>query len=338
MVAPNPLFRSIEKCHLEQATAGSAETVEYKIVRRHGQSLNGLRLEINSELLRGRMTPYVHEFGSEAIASFDLPAKLYKEGQSISHPKHGLLSWHEPLPLLSAIGINIELRRRRKRVQVPAAGRKRPAYEYEVDEVEDAGGRDVGDGLEDTDAVSRVLAAEHRRARQRSAKDYDQQWFHRTPSDAAYFLRQKIGAAHSAVFIIDPYFAGRELLAFGHAIRRPNVQLRILTSGLAFTAASCAGPNAKIPSQLMADLNDSLQDHLVQSEIRILPGQPPAVHDRFLIVDNTVWLSGNSLNTIGDRAGMIVRLPDPAPVVERLEAFWRVSRTLSDWVSDRTAV
>ena len=338
MVAPNPVFRSINKSHLEQATGGSAETVAYKIVRRHGHSLNGLRLEINSERLRGRMAPLVHEFGSEAIVSFNLPAKLDKEGNSISHPKHGLLSWHEPLPLVETIELNIELHGRRKRVQVPAAGRKRPEYEYEVDELHDVGGSVVGSALQGTDVRSRLLEAEHRRSRKRSAKDYDQQWFHNAPSDAAEFVRQKISAAHHTVFIIDPFFAGRELLAFGHAIRRPNVQLRILISGKAFKAPGSAGQNAQTKSQLMASLKDTFKDYLVQPEIRVLPGQPPAVHDRFLIVDKTVWLSGNSLNTIGERAGMIVRLPDPEPVIERLEAFWRSARILSDWVSDRKAV
>ena len=93
MVAPNPLFRSIKKCHLELPNEGFAETVAYKIVRRHGQSLNGLRMEIHSERLRGRMVPLVHKFDSAAIVYIDLPAKLYKEGQLISHPDHGLLSW-----------------------------------------------------------------------------------------------------------------------------------------------------------------------------------------------------------------------------------------------------
>ena len=338
IVAPNPLFRSIEKCHLEQARSGSAETVAYKVIRRHGSSLDGLRLEIDNETLRGRMAPLVHEFRDDAIVSLDFPAKLYKEGQSISHPKHGLLSWRDPLPLLSAIGINIGLHRRRKRVQVPAAGRKRPEYEYEVDEVDDTRGSVVGDVVEGTDVVSRLLEAEYRRSRQRSAKDYDQQWFHRAPSDAAQFLRQKISAAHNTVFIIDPYFAGREMLAFGHAISRPNVQLRILTSAQAFTATDSGGSNTDTASQLLKILNGTFNDDLVQPEIRILRGRPPAVHDRFLIVDKTVWLSGNSLNSIGERAGMIVRLPDPEPVIERLEAFWRSARILSDWVSDRTAV
>ena len=337
MVAPNPLFRSVEKSRLEPSTANSVETVVYKIVKRHGQSLKGLRLEVHSERLRGRMAPLVHEFNRDAIVSFDLPAELLREGRLISHPKHGLLSWNEPLPLSKNIRVNFELQRRTKRVQVPAAGHKRPEYEYEVHELGDAEEIRVGDQLENSDVVSRLLQAEHRRSRQRDAKNYDQQWFHDAPSDAAEFVRQRISAAQQTVFIVDPYFAGREFLAFGHAICRPRVQLRVLTSQLAFTQVDAPGRNPDTASELMAIVKDTFADYLRPPEIRVLPGQLPAVHDRFLVVDNTVWLSGSSLNTIGERAGMIVRLPDPEPVIKRLEALWRLASALQKCVFDRTS-
>ena len=337
LVAPNPLFRSVEKSHLEQATAGAAETVAYKLVARQEQRLNGLRLEIVNERLRGRMVPLVHEFGDDAIVVLDFPAKVYKEGLSITHPKHGLLSWREPLPILRTIHLGMEVQRLRKRVQVPVGGRKRPKYEYEADEVEDAGEIVVGDALEDADIVSRLTEAANQRSHRQAANDYDQQWFHRVPSEAAQYVREKIGSARVTVLIVDPYFAGRELLAFGHAIHRPEVQLRILTSSQAFKAG-CGDPNTDSGSKLSDILDSTFKSYSIKPEVRILTGTPPPVHDRFLVVDRTVWLSGNSLNTIGERAGMIVRLPDPEPVIVRLEAFWCKASTLSDWLCSRPAV
>ena len=72
-------------------------------------------------------------------------------------------------------------------------------------------------------------------------------------------------------------------------------------------------------------------------KICVLSGKSSPVHDRFLVIDGEVWLSGNSLSTLGQRAGMIVRLPDPDPVIKRLEAFWLDARVLSEWLSDRSA-
>ena len=333
LVAPNPLFRSVEKSHFEQAREGAAETVAYKLVTRQGQRLDGLRLEIVNERLRGRMKPqphvHDHDFGDDAIAVFDFPAKVYKEGLAITHPKYGLLVWHEPQPVLRAIHITMGLHRRQKMVSVLAGGRKRPEYKYEVDEVEDEREISVGDALEDADIVSRLTEAENRRARRQAAKDYDQQWFHNVPSEAAQYIRQKIGSARDMVLIVDPYFAGRELLAFGHAVSRPDIDLRILTSTSVIDADS--------GSQLLAILNRTFGSYPTKPEVRILTGDPPPVHDRFLVVDGTVWFSGNSLHTIGERAGMIVKLPDPEPVVQRLEAFWSNALSLSDWLANRPA-
>ena len=326
LVAPNPLFRSVEKTHFEQARKGAAETVAYKLVARQGQCLDGLRLEIVNERLRGRMT-LIHKFGNDAIAVLDFLAKVYKEGRSITHPQYGLLVWHEPQPVLRAIHMAMELHRREKMVHVPVDGRKRPGYKYKADEFEEERKITIGDALEDADIVSRLIEAENQRSRRQAAKDYDQQWFHNVPSEAAQYIRQKIDSARDTVLIVDPYFAGRELLAFGHAVSRPDIDLRILTSTLAIDANS--------GSQLLAILDRTFESYPIKPEVRILTGDPPPMHDRFLVVDGTVWFSGNSLHTIGERAGMIVRLPDSEPVIVCLEAFWGDAPSLSDWLSNR---
>ena len=48
-IASNPLFRSIEKSHLEPPNSGFDESVAYKVVTRSGQSVDGLRLEVINE-------------------------------------------------------------------------------------------------------------------------------------------------------------------------------------------------------------------------------------------------------------------------------------------------
>ena len=326
LVAPNPLFRSIEKSHFEQAREDGTETVAYKLVARQGQRLNGLRLEIVNERPRGRMTPLIHEFDNDAIVVLDFPAEIYKEGLTITHPEYGLMGWSDPCNILRTFHITTDLQRRLKRVQVPADGNK-PGYEYEVDEVEDAGDFIIGDKSEDA-IDSRLIQAKQRRSRRKAAKYYDQQWFHRKPCEAAQYIRRKIGEAHNTVLIVDPYFRERELMGFGHAIRRSEVQVRILTS--ARILKKMAGP------QLLTCLNDTFKDDSTKPKIRVM-GQNSSVHDRFLIVDDIVWLSGNSLNTIGERAGMIIKLPDPEPVIDLLEDFWQQAPPLSDWLASRSA-
>ena len=330
VVAPNPIFRSIEKTHLDPPHPDSAETVAYKLVPRQGQRLTGLRLAIDNERICGRMAPVARTFTNQAIAVLDFPTQIYKEGRSVTHSQHGLLYWHQPTPLMRSMRIRMEVSGRSKRVQVPAAGRRRPAETYDVSEVSDVIERVVGEGHQGS--IPRIMDATSRRFRRQSAKSHDQEWFFRTPHEAARYVRLKIGAAHHSVLIVDPYFAGRELLSFGPPIRRSEVHLRILSSTAALRESELGSTAVDAGSAFLGILNTTFGQHPVKPEIRVL-GDPSPIHDRFLVIDGDVWFSGNSLAAIGDRAGMIVRLPDPEPVIARLEAFWAQARSLADWLA-----
>ena len=331
LVAPNPLFRTIDRAHREQPHPG----VAYKIVVRAGQRPNGLRLMIVDERLRGRMALMDHEFGSKAIAKFDYLVEVHKEGKSVTHPDHGLLCWHEPLSLIRTINVGMEVYRRTKSVRVHSAGRRWPEYEYDVEEVENGGEVSVGDVIDDVEVFSRLINEENRRTRRRAAEDHDQKWFYRAPADAAQYVRSKIGNAQKSILIVDPYFSSAGLMAFGHAICRPNVDMRILTSADGLKESANTELDSNEGSILQKALNETFDKMSAKPEIRVLPGESPPIHDRFLVIDEEVWFSGNSLSTLGKRAGMIVKLSEPETVISQLEAFWVSSRVLSNWLSDR---
>ena len=337
LVAPNPIFRGIDKSHVEQSTPASGETLAYKVVARAGQRLNGLRLEVINERLRGRMAPMVHEFGDDAIVQFNSSSEIYKEGRSVTHPNYGVLSWHEPLPLLRTISVSWEVSKRKKHIHVPSMGRRWPKYEYEVDEVEPAGDFTVGDAIDDKDVIARLIEAQQRRSRRHAAEVQEQVWFYSASADAAQYVRSKIGGARKTVLIVDPYFSSVSLMAFGHATRRPDVDLQILTSVEGLKRPASSDPALEEGVILQKALDETFDQVSAKPAIRVLAGKPSPIHDRFLVIDGEVWLSGNSLSTLGERAGMIVRLPDPGPVISRLEAFWSRSRVLADWLSEGAA-
>ena len=318
LVAPNPLFRSIEKSHLDQPNDGAAETVAYKLIARAGQCLDGTRLEIVNERLRGRMAPVSAEFDSAAVRVLDFPDLVHNEGRTVTHPRYGLLQWNDPAPLIRAARLGLSIESRRKNVVVPPMGRKRPSYSYRVSEWQDAEVSVVGTRLDATDVEARNIAAEQRRAR--SQRRPDQLWFHDAREEAALFIRERIGEAQKSVLIADPYFTGHAMLALGHAIRWPTVHLRVLTSK--------RGLKSEPENATIKDAMATFQSYPTQPEIRVLPGKTPALHDRFLVVDEDVWFSGNSLSTLGERAGMIFRLPVPEAVVGYLEDLWNSASPL----------
>lgn len=328
IVAPNPVFRAIDRSHLGSSDKDSAETVAYKIVVRQGQTPSGLCLTATNERVHGPLTPIMHKFDHNPITKCRFPTRIYKEGISVTHSDYGLLNWRRPAPLVRSIRVTANFTGTRKVVQVPALG-GRPQDRYEVYEVGDESKSAIG--KRSNDPIYRFAEAEGRHARFRWTKNYDQQWFSQTPLAAAQYVRERIGSAHKTVFIIDPYFAGRELMAFGHAIRRRGVQLRVLSSTAGFKKSGLGNTALSTLQEIQETTFDRYSS---RPEIRIL-GDSPGVHDRFLVIDGNVWFSGNSLNRIGERAGMIVKLPDPEPVVERLESFWLQARPLSEWLADR---
>lgn len=89
-------------------------------------------------------------------------------------------------------------------------------------------------------------------------------------------------------------------------------------------------------SVLERALDETFRDVAVKPKIRVLPGKSSPIHDRFLVIDDEVWFSGNSLATLGERAGIIVRLPEPESVILRLESFWNSSPALSEWRANRS--
>ena len=327
LIAPNPLFRSIKKSHLDEPHSGSVETVAYKLVARANQSLNGICLEVVNENMLGRMTPVATVFSDDtAIQVFEFAEQLNREGRTIAHPRHGLLCWSEPVPLIRTIQIDFAVGSRRKSIEVPARGRHRPGYKYEVPEYQQENSTVIGTELDDSAVQSKIAEAQHRRALMQ--KGASQRWFHDRPEDAAKFIRDTIGSARRTVMIADPYFADYGLLAFGHAIQSPDAKLQVLTSA--------AHLREGVGDKVREVHDQTFQTYSLKPEVRVLLGKPPPLHDRFLVVDDDVWLSGNSLHTIGERAGMVVRLPDPRPVIAQLDSLWKGAISLDDWLKNRS--
>ena len=326
LIAPNPLFRSIEKSHLDSPTDGSAETVAYKLVTRAGQDLAGTCLEIIDEGLRGRLAPVAAEFDDDPVQKLEFADPIGKEGRTVTHPRYGLLAWNEPTPLIRSIHTHRDVVSRQKVVAVPSGGRKKPAYKYSVSELVDGGDTVIGGTADDAGFEASAIAAAHSRAE--NATESAELWFQETPEDAAQWVRDTIGQARHRVLIADPYFAGRELLAFGHAIQRPDVELRVLTSALALKGRSEIDPTATLLQAI-----ETFQSYPAKPEIHVLEGKRPRLHDRFLVVDENVWFSGNSLNSIGERAAMVVRLAHPEAVVARLDGMWATAMCFVDWIA-----
>lgn len=166
------------------------------------------------------------------------------------------------------------------------------------------------------------------------------------------------------MIIADPYFGANQIMQFVHAIQDIKVDIFVLTSRLAFEASgeeddseptqhetgtsAAAAISAEVPPALSRESEHLRRLHEFQGALEtlerrgvpnvcigVLAGRSPPLHDRFLAVDDDVWFLGNSLNALGDRASLILKVPDGEPVLARLHAMIRTSIPFEDYKSNR---
>lgn len=143
---------------------------------------------------------------------------------------------------------------------------------------------------------------------------------------AAGVIREIISGARNRVLIIDPYFGAAELARFGPFCTQAHVSIEIWTSAELLRGKGGEGTR-------LLNAHVELTKHAPSRvSIYVMKGKRAPVHDRFLVVDDKVWLSGNSLTDIGHRASVLVQLPDPTFVSERLDTYRSTLVLLSDWI------
>jgi hypothetical protein len=156
-----------------------------------------------------------------------------------------------------------------------------------------------------------------------SAKNLDQRWFADNAVGARGFVRTLIRQAREQVLIADPYFGGLEVQRFALATTIARVSVRMLTTREGFS-------NGITPVALDNNLTRwQGEDPTVgKLEVRVLDRNE--LHDRFLRIDDRIYSLGNSLNSIGEKASLLIRVPDPTPVILELEKLWRDATPLED--------
>lgn len=363
LVVPDPVLRRVQHFFVPSHD-GMPENLVYRLVPRAGQTVSNLSLtmlERRANLLSHLETVSVPSDGLIVVPR-TLPVQA--SGYIVTHPIHGILAYQPPLPFLRSIHVSFGVVGRRVKVEAPKSDSPQAeAASYDVPELADEHPIVVGEKTPMSD-LARVIQAEAARGRRAEAKRYDQTWFdHGQRSAALVFIRTRISRARDYVLVADPYFGGRQALQFLHAVPRIEVDLTILTSRLAFEgeetedAAARAQDNKKsegtyigangsrsrkkrdAEARRLADFTASMATFnkrgMKNASAFVLLRKIPPLHDRFLVIDGTVWFLGNSLNALGDRASLILQVPDSEPIVERLLRMKAQALSFEDYAERR---
>jgi len=346
LVVPDPVLRRIQHFLVPATEGEKGERLIYRLIPRPGQSLSGLKLTVlehRSNLLSRFETVDVSDDGLISVQSgvpFD------QTGYAVADPVHGILAYQQPLSFIRAVTVNLGIAGRKVRVEVPKTESPRsPVETFETTEFSHEIPIDVGEPRRD--AIVEVIEAEQRRIRRAAASHYKQTWFDGGErSEAVNFLRAQIASARSSVIVADPYFGARQTLQFLHAVPRTQIDFTILSSRLAFEGEYAEGANETNAETLEGETRTEGYDvnrraHMELERLSgfersletlskrgmksvaalVLGGRVPPLHDRFLVIDDDVLFLGNSLNTLGDRASLILSVPDSEPILAKLRAM-----------------
>lgn len=336
LLAPNPLFRSLTvRLHVAD---DKSESTAIEITPRAGMTVDGLEAVVIEHRPTGIGAYQVQTFGANPFMLVKHQGMVEEVEILLRCPIRGLLERQEPSGFIRRISMEMSLTSARKKVSVPGPGGA-AVDEYEVPISTPASSSTLGDPVQPSEIPALLRTRERERIRDDEAKRLGQKWFHGSKAEATEFVRSLIRAARERVWIVDPYFATAELFSFALATSRQSVEVVILT-GAATILTKDDTVDASVEAGDMLLQNLQAQAGKANIEILVMTGDMPTVHDRFLVIDNAVWFTGNSLNQIGERAGMMISVPSPLEVISKLAGIMQDSlrtKPLDVWVAARKA-
>ncbi len=364
MILPNPVYRYIEE-RLLPGEENNPDKVRIHLALRENQHLAKTMQLLTVErsyfgLLNSQFTDV-----TDQNMFVELTGRAEEFATAFYSPKHGLLDYTGFGTFLRSVRIDLDIKDAVRIVNIPGTNESYTVplsvYEHPV-----IVGKPDEPAIPEIKLGTRIGYRVRQRKALKKASEFNQILFN--PGDtkiAQGIIRNLIGNARKKVIIVDPYFSTFEFYNYICAVSSHKIKITILTSSLVLRGKSDTSKKTdeepkRLDSNLMeyekADAtvngnNDKRQNkgvELLQQidingknlaengiEVFVMTGEQPLIHDRFLVIDNNVWFSGNSLNRLGERASLLICLPEPTAVLRLIDAtLSNTDRviTLQEWV------
>ncbi len=319
---PNPVFRD-----LHQRVGSDWRSVTFDLELHPGQSLDELELTFWNQRSWGATSVWRMTL-QPGMNVLRVPEGVEQVAHAVSCKKRGLLKQSESSGFIREIVGSMNVITEQRRVETPkgsytvgVSGTSQPIH---VGTPRPAG------------ALTRLAADEGQQRTQKAWAETAFRWFDKDSVAGTQAIRDIIRSATKSVDLLDPYFGRGDLLEVALSTTRHGLPFRVLTSH--DFCASGEDPDLKIEcGDALAKTLDSVrsQDPRLNIEINVMPGQKSPVHDRFLIVDGTVWVLGASLNEFGNRGSLLMKLPSPPTHSDGGTPMFSVSKNIFDEHWDR---
>lgn len=306
-----------------------------------GRRLKGLSLT-SMEGQEGILTSFdTVPVPEDGLVVIERPSSIHGSGLILTHTERGVLLQTPMRQFFRQMNMRIDVVEQRIKVSVPETDKKKSAVdEYVTDKKTLASSQTLGKAPNTTNAFQRLLDAKNERLLNHSAKVYEQTWFTADQrKEALEHIREKFKHAHSSIFIADPYFSANQIPQYLFAIERDEIKIQILTSSSAFKQINEATTGTEIDSEATQDTHQKLlknlaifqNSHKNNIEIKVANTENSLFHDRFIAIDGRVWMIGSSLNSIGIRPTLTMRIPHGEKILDHLLRLYNNALPLEDF-------
>lgn len=350
LVAPNPLWSSLSLFRSDRTDAG-VETLQLQIVPRRSAEFQADLTSLTAHIAEQRAEAWTSlvslPVGSNGRASVTLLQPSGAIGYALHCRDRGLLRMEEPHHWINQFGLDSSMGSRQARIEVPAGGRRKPGQSYAVTQYAHDQSLMVGEAVDDRSRYRLITLTSRRKERERRAAA-SQKLFGILPGttpptqaeidakmkEAQDYIVELIQRARRRLIFVDPFFGTREMHLFALRNMKAEITPRILTSILALKSIVGAVQGFQVQQGLVfaSDVRSLGAKLGTQAPlVRVMPGQDkPVIHDRYLVIDDAVWHCGPSFNEIGERLGVLTRLPNPLEIRVMIGRVWRSSTALLD--------
>lgn len=309
LIAPNPVYRGLRSA-LRVRRDGESSLMRFQ--PRTGMSVENLVLRFQERAPWGpkeiRVIP-----GREGIIRLDFDHVIDSVREEVLDSVRGILQAGDATAFyMRSVETTFSVD---KRVKVQA---RKPEDSFNVSRSGEPQTSIMGTPAIVGPAEKRLVEAWYTRAAAtRTAAGKDQRWLRGKQKEARRLMIDRIQSAHRLVMIADPYF-GPDELVLAEAVRHSRVKVLILTSKNLFDVWQSTSP---LWTMLLSELR-ARQANLPHNSVEVRVLGRKALHDRFLLVDDTVWSLGGSLNKLGERGSLVHQVHDSESMVGVLRALW----------------
>lgn len=337
LLVPNAQVQEV-KSFLVHSTQGH-ESLAIQIIAQPGKSLEGLSV-IHTAVQDDVLTYCQHySVPSSGLLFISHTGKLQQTGLVLTHEEQGVLLQQPLASFVRQISSRISISSMGSLISAPSTGKDNaPDTTYTAADYLNNNVTVIGEGS--TAVEERIARSAGTRSLRRQSRRYEQQWFGAGDrEEALVFVRSKLGSARERIIIADPYFDSLQVKQLLYAVPQGGCEVNILTNADVFKSSKQEGNNSKglTRSQKVEGFNATLTQlldthHLNNLNIFVAEKEDAKFHDRFLIVDDTAWLLGSSLNSLGTQPTMIIRIPNPQEVIIEIVVLMRKSESFASYL------